>query len=90
MRRTADAENAEAEPRDVVRAVARIIGFPVNQVNRASRLHEDLGLDVQDASELIEELEHLYHTEVPARCDRSVRTIGDIERVLDHQPTDAR
>jgi len=85
-----DAEIRGGDSRNVVRAVARIIGFPVDQLSRASRLREDLGLDLQDAAELIEELERLYHTEVDEQVDRSIRTIGDIERILSHPAGDAR
>jgi len=73
-----------------VGAVARIIGFPAGQLTRASRLREDLGLDLQDAAELIEELERLYHTELAAHYDRAVRTVGDLERMLAHPAGGAR
>jgi acyl carrier protein len=79
----------QAEGRSLSHEVARITGWPDELVRPGSRLREDLGLDVFDAIELIEEIEDLYRVKLaeelhwPDRVRGALRTVADVGRALE-------
>ncbi|MGI9591076.1 MAG: phosphopantetheine-binding protein [Myxococcota bacterium] len=68
--------------RDVPDLVARILGFPREEVKPTSALREDLGLDEYDLAELVEELESELGGKIPDAMMWSSRTVGDLGRSL--------
>jgi len=67
---------------DVPNLVARILGFPREEVKLSSALREDLGLDEYDVAELVEELESELGGKIPDAIVWSSRTVGDLGRTL--------
>ncbi|MDJ0846823.1 MAG: phosphopantetheine-binding protein [Myxococcota bacterium] len=67
---------------DVPDLVARILGFPREQVQLSSALREDLGLDPYDLAELADELELELGATIPDTALRASRTVGDLGRSL--------
>ena len=67
---------------DVPALVARILGFPREQVKLSSALREDLGLDDYDVAELADELESQLGAEIPDAIVESSETVGDLGRTL--------
>lgn len=67
---------------DVPELVARILGFPREDVKLSSALREDLGLDPYDVAELVEELESELGGKIPDAIMWSSRTVADLGRSL--------
>ncbi len=67
---------------DVPAVVARILGFPIEQVKPSSALREDLGLDPYDVAELADELEAELGATIPDAVVRSSRTVAELGRTL--------
>lgn len=58
-------------------------GIAEADVVQEARLNEDLDLDSIDAVDLVVRLRELTGKSVPPRAFRSVRTVGDVVRVLE-------
>ena len=67
---------------DVPDLVARILGFPREEVKLSSALREDLGLDEYDVAELVQELVAELGGEIPDATMWSSRTVEDLGRSL--------
>ena len=70
---------------NVPELVARIMGFPRDEVKPSSSLQDDLGLDPYDVAELAEELESKLGARIPDASLGSARTVADLGRSL-HRP----
>jgi acyl carrier protein len=64
-------------------AIARELGFPLEDVTPEARLREDLWLDFFDAAELIEALEATFAVSVSDETLASLRTVADIEKEIE-------
>jgi acyl carrier protein len=62
----------------VVRTVAEILGLPKEQVDRRSRLVEDLGADSLDIIEMVMELEEEYDLTIPETDLKRLQTVDDV------------
>ncbi len=76
--------HAIAPPRaaTVCEFIASEMGYSLEEVSSGGRLSEDLGLDFFDLMELAEALESRFSVRIPDVALRSVRTVGDIERLF--------
>ncbi|MBX0291736.1 acyl carrier protein [Hymenobacter sp. HSC-4F20] len=56
---------------------------PALQLTPTSRLHEDVGLDSIDMVELVINLEHRFHIEIPDPELETLRTVQDVLNCVD-------
>lgn len=68
---------AEIENR-VKRVLADKLNFPIEKINAASCLQEDLGMDSFGAIEMIFELEEKFAIKIDDEEMRNVRTVQDV------------
>lgn len=68
---------------DVSHAIAQIVGVPDDEVTPSASLGSDLGLDLFDTAELVDELERLYNVRIPDAAYQTVETVEDVELLLD-------
>jgi len=75
---TADERNAA-----LLAAMERLFELPPERIVPQARLYEDLDIDSIDAVNLVIELRRLSGRSIGAERFRDVRTVGDVDAVLE-------
>ena len=69
----------------VRKLIADELSIDESKITLESRLSEDLGADSLDAVELIMALEDEFGVEVSDEIAQSIRTVGDIVKILENK-----
>src|SRR3984957_8821605 len=74
--------NPISAPAPIADLITRIVGRPVPNLQATATLDSDLGLSSLDRVELLGALEDRYQVDLSETRFSSVRTVGDLERIL--------
>lgn len=70
-------------PTAIKTELARLSGLPIDEIDEASHLYEDLGLDSLKAIELFLFVEHVLETSVDDDMAGRIETVGEILRAIE-------